>query len=113
MAHFSAGTRETAFLSVLISAGIAIEVVRKCKEQNLDSCSCSFPMLPLNVGADTVIAGCGDNCDYGAKVAEAFTDCGKAKDCGQANDSCTGLAAVHNYKVGREVRLCIKFATWF
>ena len=106
MSHFSAGTRETAFLSALISAGISREVARKCKEQNLESCSCDFnDTVPANAReADTVIAGCGDNCDYGVKIAEEFTDCGQDK------DSCTGLAALHNNKVGREVRKCIKYA---
>ena len=93
------GTRETAFLDALISAGIAREVARKCKEQNLDSCACDFTdERPEDVDeTTTIISGCGDNCDYGVAVAKEFTD-------SEADDSCTGLITLHNNKVGREVR---------
>ena len=94
------GTRETAFLDALISAGIAREVARKCKEQSLDSCACDFTdERPEDVDeTTTIISGCGDNCDYGVKVAKEFSD-------SEADDSCAGLITLHNNKVGREVRL--------
>jgi len=99
--YISAGTRETAFLSALICAGISREVARKCKEQTLQSCACDFTdEIPEEAKeATTVIPGCGDNCKYGAGVAEEF-----ATSCGQADDSCTGLIAKHNCKAGIEVR---------
>ena len=66
----------------------------------MQSCACDFTdETPEDVDeTTTIISGCGDNCNYGAEVAEEFADCG------QADDSCTGLIAKHNCKAGIEVR---------
>ena len=93
------GTRETAFLNAIISAGIAREVARKCKEQELDACACDFSVdsSTNNEDATTVIGGCGDNCEFGVKIAKQFTD---AKG---GHKNCCSLVTLHNNKVGRTV----------
>ena len=93
------GTRETAFLDALISAGIAREVARKCKEQELDACGCDFSVdsSTNNEDATTIIGGCGDNCEFGVKISQQFTDT-------KPDDSdCCSLVTLHNNKVGRAV----------
>ena len=93
-----AGTRETAFLNAIISAGIAREVARKCKEQELDACACDFSVKGKTVNGTTFIGGCGDNDQFGVTIAKQFTDTSLS---GVA-DSVNALA-LHNNKVGREV----------
>ena len=94
------GTRETAFLSAIISAGIAREVARKCKDQELDACACDFS-VDNNVDNDeaiTIIGGCGDNSEFGVKIAEQFTDTSL-----EGRNDPFSLVTLHNNEVGREV----------
>lgn len=91
------GTRETAFLNAIISAGISREIARKCKEQELSSCNCDFSVKGSTSGESRNISGCGDNFQFGLFVAKQFTDA-------NLNDNKTvTLAEIHNNKVGRLV----------
>ena len=96
------GTRETAFLNAIISAGIAREVARKCREAELDACNCDFSVESSRQeeGDDiiTVYGGCGDNDEFGVEIAKAFTD----KSISKLNDAFS-LMSLHNNKVGRAV----------
>lgn len=65
----------------------------------MESCACDFSVPPSNNNGVTIISGCGDNCAYGIQVAKQFTDTGVA------DDTCTGLVALQNNKVGRTVSL--------
>jgi len=94
------GTPETAFLNAMISAGIAREVARKCKDQSLEWCTCDFSVPPPGQWKwdyATILPACGDNYNYGIQLAERFTDAELD------NDSCTGQTALHNNKLGRKV----------
>ena len=74
-------------------------MARKCKEQELDACACDFSVdsSTNNEDATTIIGGCGDNCEFGVKIAKQFTDAkGNHK-------NCCSLATLHNNKVGRTV----------
>ena len=94
------GTRETAFLNAIISAGIAREVARKCKEQELDACACDFSVDSNTDNGEgiTIIGGCGDNAEFGIKIAEQFTDTSL-----DGLKDPFSLVALHNNEVGREV----------
>ena len=100
-----AGTRETAFLNAIISGGIAREVARKCKEQELDSCGCDFSVDNKIEKTVTTIGGCGDNYNFGLKIAKNFTDV----PLGGLNDCCS-LVSLHNNEVGRMVSTYIYIA---
>jgi len=101
------GTPETAFLNAIISAGIAREVARKCKDQSLEWCTCDFSAAsgrytipsdqPQTHDSTTVVPACGDNFNYGVELAKQFTDAGLN------DDSCIGKTALHNNRVGRKV----------
>ena len=84
----------------MISGGISREVARKCKEQELPECGCDFSVDSSINSEDgnTIIGGCGDNCDYGVKIAKMFTDI----KCPRKDDCCCSVT-LHNNKVGREV----------
>ena len=96
------GTRETAFLNAIISAGIAREVARKCREAELDACNCDFSVESGRQEKEddtiTVYGGCGDNDEFGVEIAKAFTDQSISK----LNDAFS-LMSLHNNKVGRAV----------
>ena len=93
------GTRETAFLNAIVSAGIVREVSRKCNDQSLEWCTCDFsvPVDQLEPVDATIVPACGDDYNYGTQLAKQFTDT-ELKD-----NSCTGQTALHNNKVGRQV----------
>lgn len=91
------GTRETAFLNAIISAGIAREIARKCKEQELSSCNCDFSVKGSTSGDSRNISGCGDNSAFGAYVTAQFTNATVV------NDDAITLAEVHNNAVGRSI----------
>ena len=92
-----AGTRETAFLNAIISAGIAREIARKCKEQELTPCSCDYSVKGSTSGDSRNISGCGDNSYFGDLVAVQFTNATLV------NNDATTLAELHNNAVGRLV----------
>lgn len=96
------GTRETAFLNAIISAGIAREVARKCREAELDACNCDFSVESgeheIEDDTVTVFGGCGDNDEFGVELAKEFTD----KSISKLNDAFS-LMSLHNNKVGRAV----------
>lgn len=94
------GTRETAFLDAIISAGIVREVARKCKEQELDSCGCDHS-VNTNIGKSvTTLGGCGDHYEFGFKIAKNFTDVPR-----DGLNDCCSLVSLHNNKVGRMVSM--------
>ena len=93
------GTRETAFLNAIISAGIAREIARKCKEQELTPCSCDYSVKGSTSGDSRNISGCGDNSYFGDLVAEKFTNATLV------NQDAITLAELHNNAVGRLVIL--------
>jgi len=95
--RFSTGTRETAFLDAIISAGIAREVARNCKEHKLESCSCDLSEPSAPSPGIASIPHCGDNSNYGISIAKEFADC-------ENTDDCNGQAVSHNSEVGRKVR---------
>ena len=92
------GTHETAFLNAIISAGIAREVARNCKEHKLESCACDLSEPSTPSPGIVSIRHCGDNSNYGINIAKEFTECVDA-------DGCIGQAASHNSEVGRKVRM--------
>ncbi|XP_065893185.1 protein Wnt-4-like [Dysidea avara] len=90
------GTHETAFLNAIISAGIAREVARNCKEHKLESCACDLSEPSTPSPGIVSIRHCGDNSNYGINIAKEFTECVDA-------DGCIGQAASHNSEVGRKL----------
>ena len=90
-------TRETAFVVASICAGIYREVARKCKEQDLESCSCDFSgTKDAPDEKTTIIEGCGDNCEFGDEIAECFAACN--------GNSCVATKIKRNCELGRQVR---------
>ena len=98
------GTRETAFLDAIISAGIAREVARKCKEQELTACGCDFSVTGKIMESSTVIGGCGDNVKFSTEIAKQFTD-----PYPDNFTDCCNLTTRHNNKVGRKVSCIILY----
>lgn len=93
------GTPETAFVNAIISARITWEVARRCRNQELESCTCDFSVEDKITTNANTIGSCGDNHEFGTLIAKQFTDGSSAN----ANDS-VNLVTTHNNKVGRVVR---------
>ena len=99
-----AGTRETAFLNAITSAGIAREIARKCKEQELASCNCDLSVDSSDSADGRNISGCGDNSYFGVFIAKQFTDVILT------DDNPISMAELHNNKAGRLVSYTIMHA---
>ena len=73
--RFSTGTRESAFVNAIISAGIAQEAARNCKWHKSESCSCGLSEPSTPSPGIVSILHCGNNSNYGISIAKEFTDC--------------------------------------
>lgn len=77
-------------------------MARKCKDQDLAACACDFSVQSKKSvdSTDIIIGGCGDNDEYGVKIAKQFTDTSI-----DDNDDVVSLMALHNNEVGRAVSI--------
>lgn len=101
----SAGTRETAFLYAVSSAGVVYTITRACSEGDLDTCHCD----PSKQGQSRDLhgtfqwGGCSDNIRYALRFARSFMDA-KDKQMKQRNRPDTrALMNLHNSRAGRRV----------
>lgn len=96
------GTRETAFIYSILSAGVTDSVTRACSAGNLTDCTCD----PTNDGKNSVEGwvwgGCSDNIDYGLKFSRKFVDAPEVLQ-HQDSQSIRNKMNVHNNEVGRRV----------
>ncbi|XP_074646568.1 protein Wnt-16-like [Tubulanus polymorphus] len=96
------GTRETAFIHGITSAGVVHAVTQSCNAGNLTDCSCDMSKAGMRTADGWQWGGCNDNINYGVWFAKAFVD---APD---IFDPVTGvgvknMANLHNNEVGRQV----------
>ncbi|XP_065324913.1 protein Wnt-2b-A-like [Gordionus sp. m RMFG-2023] len=96
------GTRETAFLYSISSAGIAYSLIRSCSRGEMKGCACDPRKINGKVDIDYTgqlftWAGCSDNIDFGCKFSRIFID---AKEKLQRDGR--ALMNIHNNKVGRK-----------
>ncbi|PKK29902.1 wingless-type MMTV integration site family member 2 [Columba livia] len=93
------GSRESAFVHAISSAGVVFAITRACSQGELKSCSCD----PKKKGSARDSkghfdwGGCSDNIDYGIKFARAFVD---AKE--QKGKDARALMNLHNNRAGRK-----------
>ena len=73
-------------------------MARKCKEQVLDSCVCDRSVDTKIEKSVTTLGGCGDNYEFGFKIAKNFTDVSL-----DGLNDCCSLVSSHNNEVGRMV----------
>jgi len=125
------GTRETAFIHAVTSAGVVHAVTLACSAGNLTDCSCNLQhqMQPAAIhqhGSSPLYAdsfnedswrwgGCSDNVEYGIWFAATFVDAEEQakivsslavdmEDDRSVSDDVKALVNLHNNEVGRKVR---------
>lgn len=97
---FVSGSRESAFVYAISSAGVVFAITRACSQGELKSCSCD----PKKKGSAKDNrghfdwGGCSDNIDYGVKFARAFVDAKERK-----GKDARALMNLHNNRAGRKV----------
>ncbi|NXO86279.1 WNT2 protein, partial [Sitta europaea] len=93
------GSRESAFVHAISSAGVVFAITRACSQGELKSCSCD----PKKKGSAKDSkghfdwGGCSDNIDYGIKFATAFVDAKERK-----GKDARALMNLHNNRAGRK-----------
>uniref|UniRef100_A0A8D2P458 Protein Wnt n=1 Tax=Zosterops lateralis melanops TaxID=1220523 RepID=A0A8D2P458_ZOSLA len=96
---FVSGSRESAFVHAISSAGVVFAITRACSQGELKSCSCD----PKKKGSAKDSkghfdwGGCSDNIDYGIKFARAFVDAKERK-----GKDARALMNLHNNRAGRK-----------
>ncbi|RUS78297.1 hypothetical protein EGW08_013932 [Elysia chlorotica] len=93
------GTRETAFIYAVLSAGVVHAVTQACSVGNLTDCSCDMSRYGESDVEGWKWGGCSDNVDYGLYVSKQFVDAPEVST--DLSDSRV-LMNLHNNEVGRE-----------
>ena len=98
---FFVGTRETAFVHSISSAGVAYAVTRSCSDGKLGrKCGCDLKYIGMS-DEGWKWAGCSDDIDYGIEFSKKFVD---ARERGRkAENPARVLMNLHNNNAGRMV----------
>lgn len=97
---FVTGSRESAFVYAISSAGVVFAITRACSQGELKSCSCDPKKKGTAKDSKGTFdwGGCSDNIDYGIKFARAFVDAKERK-----GKDARALMNLHNNRAGRKV----------
>ena len=101
------GTKESAYVHALTSAGIAFAITKACSTGRLSSCGCDMSMRDKSMNASIRWSGCSDNVLFGSELARKFVNLRE-----RITKNRTSLLNVHNNQVGIRVR-SIKLFNFF
>uniref|UniRef100_A0AAU7EAA5 Protein Wnt n=1 Tax=Terebratalia transversa TaxID=34513 RepID=A0AAU7EAA5_TERTR len=98
------GTKETAFIHAIASAGVVHAVTLSCSDGNLTDCSCDMSLQGNTVEKNTNWrwGGCSDNIKYGLWFGQTFVDAPEITQ-HKNNRNVRNLVNLHNNKVGRQI----------
>lgn len=107
---YLSGTKETAFIYAVLSAGVVHSVTQACSAGNLTDCSCDMSRYGESDVEGWKWGGCSDNVNYGLWFAKSFVD---APETIRHEDSrnIRNLMNLHNNEVGRKVSIQTKLVT--
>lgn len=98
------GTRETAFIYSILSAGVVHSVTKACTAGNLTACTCD---VSVREGEHSVEGwkwgGCSDNVKYGIQFSRQFVDAEEAIR-NEKSANIRNRMNLHNNEVGRKVK---------
>nr|CAD7410632.1 unnamed protein product [Timema cristinae] len=102
------GSRETAFVYAVTSAGVAHAVTQSCSSGNLTECSCDSSRQGRSTPEGWKWGGCSDNLQYGVQFSRKFVDASEyVKATGTAKDkkrrNIRTRMNLHNNEAGRRV----------
>ncbi len=97
---FVLGTKESAYIHALTSAGIAYAITKACSTGRLSSCGCDMSMKDKSTNTSIRWAGCSDNVLFGSELARKFVNLRE-----RVSKNRTSLLNVHNNQVGIRVKI--------
>ncbi|CAF0964130.1 unnamed protein product [Adineta ricciae] len=89
------GTKESAYIHALTSAGIAYTITKACSTGRLSSCGCDMSMKEKTTNGSIRWAGCSDNVLFGSELGRKFVNLRE-----RVTKNRTSLLNVHNNQVG-------------
>lgn len=95
------GSRETAFIYAVTSAGVVHAVTQACSLGNLTECSCDMERQGLPAPDGWKWGGCSDNIRYGIQFARQFVDAPE-KAAQKKPKNVRNLMNLHNNEAGRK-----------
>ncbi|KAL8202761.1 UNVERIFIED_CONTAM: Protein Wnt-4 [Gekko kuhli] len=95
------GTRESAFVHAVSSAGLAFAVTRACSRGELEKCGCDRKIRGVSPEGFQW-SGCSDNLSYGLAFSQAFVDTPERS---RGASSSRALMNLHNNEAGRKAIL--------
>ncbi|XP_064088505.1 protein Wnt-16-like isoform X2 [Macrobrachium nipponense] len=95
------GSKETAFIYAVTSAGVVHAVTQACSSGNLTDCSCDMSKQGLSTPEGWKWGGCSDNLRFGIQFARQFVDAPE-KERHKKFKRKRNLMNLHNNEAGRE-----------
>ncbi|XP_042883869.1 protein Wnt-16-like [Penaeus japonicus] len=95
------GSKETAFIYAVTSAGVVHAVTQACSSGNLTDCSCDMSKQGLSTPEGWKWGGCSDNLRFGIQFARQFVDAPE-KERHKKFKRVRNLMNLHNNEAGRE-----------
>ncbi|XP_045117622.1 protein Wnt-16-like isoform X3 [Portunus trituberculatus] len=95
------GSKETAFIYAVTSAGVVHAVTQACSSGNLTDCSCDMSKQGLSTPEGWKWGGCSDNLRFGVQFARQFVDAPE-KERHKKLKRRRNLMNLHNNEAGRE-----------
>lgn len=99
---FFLGSRETAFIYAITSAGATHAVTQACSAGNLTDCSCDTSRQGQSTSEGWKWGGCSDNVRYGMMFARQFVD---APERAERKRDVRAMMNLHNNNAGRLVSM--------
>ncbi len=96
------GSRETAFVYAITSAGVVHAITQACSAGNLTECSCDLSKQGHTTPDGWKWGGCSDNIRYGMQFAKNFVDAPE-RAARKKNRDIRAMMNLHNNHAGRLV----------
>ncbi|CAH1782952.1 unnamed protein product [Owenia fusiformis] len=99
------GTRETAFIYAITSAGVVHAVTQSCSAGNLTDCACDVSKAGLPTPEGWTWGGCSDNIKYGMQFGKKFVDAPERyrRNLGTTRERVRIMMNLHNNEAGRKI----------
>jgi len=98
----SPGTRESAFVHAISSAGVAHALTRACSSGDLENCGCDRSLRGISPEGFQW-SGCSDNVDFGITFSRNFVDARDGRKSRKNPRKAQPLMNLHNNEVGRKL----------
>ncbi|XP_053377398.1 protein Wnt-16-like [Mercenaria mercenaria] len=96
------GTRETAFIYAILSAGVVFATTKSCSAGNLTECSCDMAHYGEHDVDGWKWGGCSDNIQYGLWFSRTFVDAPEVMT-HESGRNIRNTMNLHNNEAGRKI----------